>query len=57
MEDNSAPLAWGHVRASAHVMLIASCRWPENPDRLAVSSRAELNAAVLGAQHRPLSSP
>ena len=31
-------------------MLIAPCRWPENPGCLAVSSRAKLNAAALGAQ-------
>ena len=48
--DNSAPPAWGHVRASTRVIRVAPCRWPENPDSLAVSSRAKLNAAVLGAQ-------
>ena len=50
MGGNSAPPAWGHVRASTRVILVAPCRWPENPDSLAVSSRAKLNAAVLGAQ-------
>ena len=50
--DNSAPPAWGHVRASARVICVAPCRWPENVDRVAVhvSSRAKLNAAVRGAQ-------
>ena len=50
MGDNSAPPAGGHVRASARVIRVAPCRWPENPDSLAVSSRAKLNAAVRGAQ-------
>ena len=49
MGGNSAPPAWGHVRASTRVIRVAPCRWPENPDSLAVSSRAKLNAAVLGA--------
>ena len=48
--DNSAPPAWGHVRASTRVIRVAPCRWPENVDRVAVSSRAKLNAAVRGAQ-------
>ena len=47
---NSAPPAWGHVRASARVIRVAPCRWPENLDWVAVSSRAKLNAVVLGAQ-------
>ena len=50
LEDNSAPPAGGHVRALTRVILVAPCRWPENPGCLAVSSRAKLNAAVLGAQ-------
>ena len=49
-KDNSAPPAWGHVRASTRVILVAPCRWPENVDKVAVSSRAKLNAAVRGAQ-------
>ena len=38
------------MRASARVIRVAPCRWPENVDRVAVSSRAKLNAAVRGAQ-------